>query len=646
MRQEQFLTVVDRDEAERRFLTALGPINPVAEFVNIDEAHGRVLAEDVLSPLDVPGFDRSNVDGFAVHAQNTYGANEEEPVALQLTGETIEPGQQPQWNIATRQASAIATGAVIPRGANAVVMVEHTEIESKTVQIRRPVVPGANITFAGTDIGRGETVFWAGQQLSARETGTLAALGLTEVCVWRQPRIAILSTGNEIIAPGTPMRPGLVYDSNGIILADTVKELGGHPIRLGIIPDHADQLRTALQNCLQYDMILLSGGTSKGEGDISYRVVGSLGEPGIIVHGVALKPGKPICLAVISVGERKVPVAILPGFPTSAIFTFHEFLASLIQRMAGMPARQETTLQARLPMRVNSQKGRTEYLMVGLVTSAESKELPVAFPMGKGSGSVTTFSKADGFITIPRHDEYVEENSIVSVRLIDKTLQPADFVVIGSHCIGLDWLLGQMQRKSIRCKFMAVGSSGGLDAVRRGECDLAGIHLLDPKTGVYNRPFLSDDMVLIPGYRRWQGIVYRPEDRRFVGKDAKEIFATVTHETDCILVNRNRGSGTRILLDEMLQGTQPTGYATEAKSHHAVVAAVQQKRADWGMAIENVAKLANLEFLPIKEEQYDFICPKSRIETPSLQQFREILSDIKIKNHLEGMGFILSQVKT
>src|SRR5262249_12908109 len=287
---------------------------------------GRVLAADAVAPVDVPSFDRANVDGFAVRAEDTFGASEDRPSKLQLSGEQIATGIVPSETVRPGSASAIATGAVVPRGADAVVMIENTDVVDGLLFLRRPVAPGANITFAGTDIGRGETVLRRGERLTSRETGVLAALGLATVAVVRRPRVAIISTGDELISPGASAKPGLVYDSNATILADAVRELGAEPVPYGIVPDDRSALETVLHQALACDVVLLSGGTSKGPGDISYRVVSSLGKPGIVAHGVALKPGKPLCLAAVTLqGRRPVPVVILPGFPTSAIFTFREF---------------------------------------------------------------------------------------------------------------------------------------------------------------------------------------------------------------------------------------------------------------------------------------------------------------------------------
>ncbi len=330
--QEQFLQVLDRDEAERRFRAAIDATPRGTETIPLDQALSRVLADDVVSPVDVPSFDRSNVDGFAVVAEDTFGASEESPRTLHLGEEQIHTGVVPSTSIAPGTAVSIATGGMVPRGADAVVMVEHAEARGRELRVARAVTAGSNVSFAGTDITAGETVLRRGRVLTSRDTGVLAAIGVAQVPVWRKPVVAILSTGDEIIAPGEQMQPAKVYDSNGQVLADAVRELGGEPLRLGITHDDAGALRERLREALaSADMVLLSGGTSKGAGDVSYRVVAELDDPGIVAHGVALKPGKPICLA--ATGGRAV--VVLPGFPTSAIFTFHEFVAPVIRMLAG-----------------------------------------------------------------------------------------------------------------------------------------------------------------------------------------------------------------------------------------------------------------------------------------------------------------------
>jgi putative molybdopterin biosynthesis protein len=641
--QEQFLQVLDRDEAERRFRAAIDCTPLGTETVALDSALGRVLAADVVSPVDVPSFDRSNVDGFAVVAEDTFGASEEAPRILRLGTEDIHAGVVPQTAIEPGTAVAIATGGMVPRGADAVVMVEYTEARGNCLRVSRSVTAGAGVSFAGTDITAGETVLRGGRQLTSRDTGVLAAIGIASVAVWRKPVVAILSTGDEIIAPGDKMQPAKVYDSNGQVLADAVRELGGEPLRLGIVPDDIDALRERVRHALEIaDMVLLSGGTSKGAGDVSYRVVAELANPGIVAHGVALKPGKPICLA--SAGGRAV--VVLPGFPTSAIFTFHEFVAPVIRLLAGRDAEEKTVESARLAVKVNSEIGRTEYLLVGLVetTGDDGVSSLAAYPMGQGSGSVTAFSRADGFATIGRHEEIVSAGSSIDVQLLSRDLQLADLVVIGSHCIALDYLLGELERRHVKSKFLAVGSTGGLLAAKRGECDLAGVHLLDPLTNQYNRPFLTPALDLIPGYGRLQGIVFRKGDARFEGRTVEDAMAIAIRDPACVMVNRNQGSGTRVLIDRLLSGAlgpqirKPRGYALQPRNHTAVAAAVLQGRADWGMTLDTIAGNAGLGFLPFQPERYDFIVPRSRAERPGVVAFRALLEEPSTREALARLG--------
>lgn len=627
MRQSQFLDVIDRDEAERRWAAVVDRSPRGVERVALDACLGRVLAEDVRAEVDVPGFDRSNMDGFAVRAEDTYGASEEEPIRLRLNAESIPTGVAPEVEVSTGTGTSIATGGMLPRGADAVVPVEFTDIEGDTLIVRRPRVPGAAVSFAGTDMGRGETVLFTGTRITSRETGVLAAIGRDALEVVRRPRVAILSTGDEIVQPGEAMRPGLVYDSNGRILADAVRELGGEPQFMGAFRDDVDALREALTLATRdADMVLLSGGTSKGEGDLNALVVGEL-DPGIVVHGVALKPGKPICLA--AAGDQ--PVVILPGFPTSAIFTFHEFVAPVLRAMAGLPPEERETARAKLALNTVSERGRLEYLLVGLVEGADGDL--AAYPMGKGSGSVTAFSRADGFVRIGRNTEIVDADTPVEVTLIGRELPLADLVVIGSHCAGLDVIAAALARQGVRVKLLAVGSQGGLAAAARGECDIAPIHLLDPESGTYNTPFLGDGLRLLSGYGRMQGVVTRADEMR----DTEGLLEDATLR----MVNRNRGAGTRILIDGLLGDRRPPGYPYEPRSHYAVAAAVSQKRADWGVTIETVARQADLRFRPLRSEQYDFAIPSARWDRPPVQAFRRVLDPgSEVRRELEARGFI------
>lgn len=635
MKQQQFLDVLERDDAERRWHAALDLSRLSSEEVSLGDALGRVLAEDVRADVDVPGFDRSNMDGFALRAEDTFGATEEAPVRLRRNAESIPTGVIPGVEVAAGTATSIATGGMLPRGADAVMPVEDTDLDAKgdIVIVRRATVPGGAISFAGTDVGCGETVLFAGARLTSRDTGVLAAIGCARVRVVRRPRVAVLSTGDEIIPPGAKMRPGLVYDSNARILADAVRELGGEPVRVACFRDDETALREGVVRALEAaDVVVLSGGTSKGEGDLCARVVGEL-SPGILVHGVALKPGKPICLAAH--GRR--PVVILPGFPTSAVFTFHEFVAPVLRRLAGLPPDRHETVSARMALRTLSERGRLEYLLVGLTTATDGTL--AAYPMGKGSGSVTAFSRADGFVRIPRNVEIVEAGDRVDVTRIGHELPLSDLVVIGSHCAGLDLLASLLAREGFTVKVMAVGSQGGLAAAKRGECDLAPIHLLDPKTGHYNEPFLTPDLVLLRGYGRMQGVATRAHETREIGA----LLADPTLR----MVNRNRGSGTRVVIDALLEGRRPPGFAYEPRSHYAVAAAIAQGRADFGVTIETVAREAGLRFRPLRAERYDFALPKDRLARPAVRAFCRLLAEgSRARQQLAAMGFTTERETT
>ena len=645
-RQEQFLEVVDRDQATARLHRhlVLAPLG--SETVPLDRARGRVLATSAVAEVDVPGFDRASVDGFAVRAADTTNASEREPRLLKLNPEILTPAAQPNSPVTPGTATLIATGGMVPRGADAVIMIEQTEARENAegmmiVELHRPVAPGQFIAFAGSDIARGETALRVRTAITSREIGTLAAIGYGTVEVYRRPRVAVISSGNEIVMPGAPgpLPPGGVYDSNGAILAAAVEEAGGEAVPLGIGADEEETLARLVDKGLaSADIVLLSGGTSKGAGDVCYRVLARFADPGIVVHGVALKPGKPLCLAVT--GGK--PVIVLPGFPTSAIFTFHEFVAPVIRVFAGLAPERRDALPASLPMRVSSERGRTEFAMVSLVRRSDADGAGLAaYPIVKGSGSVTTFSQADGFIVIDQHVEAVPAGAEVQVQLIGRGLRPADLVVIGSDCVGLSVLLQRLQTEGLTVKVLNVGSTGGLAAAKRGECDIAPVHLMDAESGEYNRPFLSADLELVPGYRRLQGVVFRRDDPLLSGcGSALDAVAAAIANPDYLMINRNAGSGTRILIDRvLLKGAQPAGYWSQPKSHNAVAVAVAQRRVDWGVAIESVARQYGLGFLPVQEEHYDFILPRARAERPSVRRFVELLDDKEVRLALAELRF-------
>lgn len=632
--QDQFLIILSREEALARFEAALFPRAVPIERWALADALGCALAEDIVAPIDVPPFDRSNVDGFAVRSADLASAGEATPVRMMLNDEVIACGTAPTRPVLSGTATSIATGGPVPRGADAIVMVEHTQpAGTRVIEIRRAASPGQFVSYAGSDIARGEALLRAGTMIGSREIGMLAACGIAQVAVARRLRVAIISTGDELVQPGSPLRPAAIYDTNGAIVTAAMSENGGEAIFLGAIPDDEAQLESAMRSALQIsDMLVLSGGTSKGAGDVTHRIIARLGKPGIIAHGVALKPGKPLCLAVCD-GK---PVVILPGFPTSAMFTFHDMIVPVLRRMAGLPPRLDAKVSARIPVRIASELGRTEFVMVSLVEGTDGL---IAYPTGKGSGAITSFAQADGFLRIEALADQMPAGTDAEVTLFTPHVRVPDLVIVGSHCTGLDLVTAPLARTGLSVRSIAVGSLGGLAAAKRGECDFAPIHLFDDKTETYNTPYLTDGLELVPGWRRMQGIVFRKGDARFEGLGAEAAVRAALADPACIMVNRNQGAGTRILIDRLLAGARPDGYWNQPRSHNAVAAAVAQHRADWGMTIAPVAHASDLGFIPFAEEHYDFALVTARKQRAAVQAFLDALASEEGRAALERAGF-------
>jgi putative molybdopterin biosynthesis protein len=630
--QQQFLTILPREEALARFKQALQVRALGVEMVGLAEALGRILAERIRSEVDTPPFDRSGVDGYAVRAADTRQASVTTPCELRLNDEVLSCGTTPRLMVHPGTATIISTGAPLPRGADAVVMVEQVETgANSTIRVTKPALAGQNMAYAGSDIARGQTVLEPGRRIGAAEIAMLAAIGRASIPVWRRPRVAVISTGDELRAPGTALGPAEIYDSNGPAIIATLTEAGCDPIDFGRLPDQSDRIASALREAhATSDAIILSGGTSKGAGDLTYRLINDLGAPGILAHGVSLKPGKPLCLAVCD-GK---PVVALPGFPTSAMFTLHDMIIPVFRLLAGLPAQDEVEIEASVPVRVPSEIGRKEFVMAQLLNQDGGL---IAYPLGRGSGAVTAFAQADGFFSIDTLEDHLPAGAKVPVRLLSPRLRLPDLAIIGSHCLGLDEVTGLLTQQGLSVRVVPVGSLGGLQALKRGECDLAPIHLLDPVSGMYNRPMLTDALDLIAGWKRVQGVVFRKDDARFSDRDLARLSEQVVAAPDLLMINRNTGSGTRVLIDELLKGQRPAGYSNQPRSHHAVSAAIAAGRADWGVAIEPVARLFGLDFIPIADEDYDFAVARNPRNPHAIAAFRAALH--AARHAVRDLGF-------
>lgn len=408
-----FRKLISLDQAKRKIDETLSPKPVGIEEIPLQSAAGRILAEDLESPINVPPFNRSTADGYAVKAADTFGAEEEQPVTLKLAGR-VDVGGMPNSSVKRGSAVEIVTGAPLPIGADAVVMVENTEQKAGTIQVYRPVARSENTMAVGSDIHKEERVLARGSVLSSRHLGVLAALGFDRARVFKQPKVAIVSTGMEIVEPGKPLPPGKIYDINTHTLAAAVSESGGQPVHLGIArDDDKELLKATLKNAMNSaDIVITSGGVSVGPKDVIPEVLAGLGEPGLIVHGVAMKPGKPVAVAVLD-GK---PVFSLPGNPTSSLLAFYLIVRPVLFSMTGRRQRPFATIQATTAVKLFPARGRRTFIMVTISHAKKGGWLASPVPTGQ-SGAITTLAKADGFVEVRENQQFIDSGKEVPVNL-------------------------------------------------------------------------------------------------------------------------------------------------------------------------------------------------------------------------------------
>lgn len=639
------------------------------EEVCLKEAAGRILAEAVFSSLDLPPFDRAEMDGYAVLSGDVEGASDRSAVPLKLAG-SIKAGDGGLKQIGKGECMEIATGAPLPRGADSVVMVEYTGRAGDRVEVSRGTTPGENVASVGSDVQIGEMVLREGTLLGVREVAVLAAVGVGKLEVFRRPKVGIISTGNEIVdverggRKGKALPFGKIYDVNAYALGSAVEEAGGIPIFLGRVPDDYDSVRGIFEEGLESkaknragnsasgsmggeaetggcDLLLLSGGTSAGVGDLVYRVIEEVCAPGILVHGLNVKPGKPTIIAA----DKGRLIFGLPGYPVSALMIFDQLVRPYIERLGGRTNGARSKVHGKLAFRVNGAKGRRWFLPVHLIKKEAGGSS--VYPIISSSGAIASLERADGYIIVNEDREFIDGGEDVEVSLfVDRA---PELTIMGSHCPGLDLLLHILYRKeNITAKTANIGSSAGIEMVARGEADIAGTHLLDEETMKYNEKFVKDAGLpagsLVKGYRRLQGVIVAKGNPKKIGgiQDALR--------PELMLVNRNRGSGTRVLTDHLLRllaekegmelrelAKNINGYTWEAKTHSAVAAAVHQGRADLGVGVKSVADAYGLDFIPLGYEEYDFVVnPESRGKDPVRTFLRCLRSDL-FTAELEGL---------
>ncbi|MBR5430400.1 MAG: molybdopterin biosynthesis protein [Firmicutes bacterium] len=610
------------EEAKSVYLAALQPlITPRTETVATAEALGRVTAAAVYARCCSPLFNAAAMDGIAVTAERTASARETEPLTLTRDRDFL----------------VVDTGDPIHPPYDAVIMAEDVIVlDDERVQILASANPWQHVRPIGEDIVAGEMLLPGRHRIRPIDVGVLLSGGITQIEVLARPDVAIIPTGTEIIEPDQEPQEGDIIESNSRMFAALVEEGGGAPHRFDILPDDYGLLRDTVARAVdENDMVIVNAGSSAGTEDFTVHVLRELGQ--VLIHGVAIKPGKPVILAIV----KGKPVIGLPGYPVSAYIDFMEFAAPVLRLFTGVNALQSAdTAQAVISKRLVSSLKHLEYVRVKVGRVGDKL---VASPLARGAGAAMSLVRADGFCLIPQNSEGVEAGESVELSLyrplkeIENTL-----VAIGSHDLILDVLADIMPNRFPGCYLSSthVGSMGGLMALTRGEAHLAPTHLLDENSGVYNVSYLrqlfpNEKMALIKGVNRIQGFIVKPGNPLNIH--------SVSDLTRCRYVNRQRGAGTRVLLDYLLkqQGIAPAeikGYEREAATHMAVAAAVDSDSADCGMGVLSAARALKLDFVEVGPEEYDFAIPVRYLELPLAQHFIELLRSEEFHLRLAELG--------
>lgn len=593
---------------------------PDVERVPAAEALGRVTAAPGLAKHPAPFYHSSAMDGLAVAAADTFGATEAGPVTLRMPG----------------NASWVDTGDPMPEGRDAVVMSEEIHYRSDSeAEILRPLTPGDNVRVTGQEIATGEMVLPSARRITPADVGALLAAGVTEVDLRPRPRVRILPTGSEMIRPGAPLEVGKVVEFNSEIAAGLVREEGGVPRIEDPLPDDRERLGAALEDLAgEADVIVVLAGSSAGTEDFTPRAVEDRGE--LLVHGINIAPGKPTVLGMV----KGCPVIGLPGYPVAMMISGRLFLQPLLRRLQGLPDRVPSTMKALLPRAVPSRQDSREFIRVRL-GRVGGKTLAYVLP--RGSAAILSYSRAHGLIAIPEGVEGVPAGEEVEVELLEGQPDLDRTVVLsGSHDLTLDILEDEMRRRGFTLLSSAVGSLGGILALRDDTAHLATAHLLDPESGTYNTPtierFLAGRVIRrISMISREQGLILQSGNPKNMAKWSDLARPGVT------IVNRQKGSGSRVLLDYRIEeaGVRPeqvAGYEREEYTHWAVAMAVKSGLADAGLGIRSAATTMGLDFVPLEEEEFDFLVPEEHLPHPGVRLLLEILESETFRKRVTALG--------
>ena len=630
-REKAYLECLTRQAAQELWQKALveaGYWSDIPEEeIPVDEALGRVIARTVYATQSVPHYNGSAMDGIAVCSKDTFGASETEPKQLRMIG-----ANQP---LAEGCCAVVDTGDLLPAGADAVIMIEDVHRKDGLAEIMAAATPWQHVRVIGEDIVVNELVLTEGQVIAPVHIGALFAAGLETVPVVAKPKVTIIPTGSELVATQAELKPGLILDVNSHMLAAAVRSWSGEDHRHVIVPDDFSELRAAVAASLaNSDMVIINAGTSAGTEDFTEKVLADLGQ--VLVHGVAIKPGKPVVLALC----QGKPVIGLPGYPVSAMVTAELFVRDPLLARQNMPAEEEETVQAISARQLYSQIGVEEYIRVSV---GQVNGKTVAVPLGRGAGLISSLTHAQGVLAIPASKDGLTAGTKATVRLYERLGQQGNLLAVGSHDLSLDVLGIHLKRQSSRTLTCAnVGSMGGIMAMKSGECHFAGIHLLDPVTGQYNvsyvRKYLQDSSCpwrLIHLARREQGLIVAQGNPKKIAA-----LADIVGD-DILFINRQRGAGTRMLLDYqiMTQGLDARsikGYEKEVSTHMAVAASVAAGVVDIGLGIRAAAVALGLDFIPVGYEQYDLLVNLEKEE--ELAMILAILQSPAFRQQVECLG--------